>query len=672
MLSIFGFKLFGSPGCKLFRVSPLGQTLIYDHAASFTTGSFYDGNTFGSPYAVQFGRYIYHLLPSGVYQYDTVTDINVLLRSFTGYTSQNHYENSGGIYLSFDGTEWYLTCMYVSASTVMRAERYRFLDRTWATSGTFASAADGQNPGFRYFFNNNVFWGAANVFYKYDTLAMTSSTVSGLPGDHRATSLCMHNNNIFMATPSSTTTNFQLYMFVGGAWNQVALVNAGITGINNGAPSRLFSDGTNMYWLVYSSTSGWNCFQVDGMTFAITNISTTVVPAFLRVAGLSASAFKGFHVDSHNDPNNPEIWLTYTSAWATAGSSLAWYQWMGPSMLMQYSGDAGEGGPDYFLSYDWSGGGHYAWTPGEPYAVMEGTPLALSGGKTRVYFRVYESDLLPLDTDVEVQLHYSSDLEPPRELATISNPELAEETPETFSSPGATTWTCPAGVTSVTVECWGAGGGGVIAAPFPPGGGGGGAYSRSTLTVIPGNVYPLTVGAGVAGGDGGQSFFIDAATVMAMGGSQALGHLNSGQPGGQASAGVGEIKFSGGTGGNGANASHNGGGGAGASRTTNGPNGGLNGNGSGGIAVFPGGNGGDANTGGTAPGGGGGSGLVTAGGAGRIVLTYPVPNQGVEVDANTVQIIAGEQRLWSLDWNSTVDGVALGGRVSLAVRAIGI
>lgn len=671
MLSIFGFKLFGSPGCKLFRVSPLGQTLIHDHAATFSTGAFYDGNTFGSPYAVQFGKYIYHLLPSGVYQYDTITDANVLLRSFTGYSPQNHYENSGGIYLSFDGTEWYLTCMYVSGATVMRAERYRFLDRTWTTSGTFASATDGQNPGFRYFFNNNVFWGAANVFYKYDTLAMTASTVSNLLGDHRATSLCMHNNNIFMATPAGTTTNFQLYMFVGGSWNQVALVNAGITGMNNTAPGRLFSDGTNMYWLVYSSTSGWNCFQVDGMTFAITNISTTVLPAFLRVTGLSASAFKGFHVDSHTDPSNPEIWLTYTAAWATAGSSLAWYRWMGPSTLMQYGGDAGEGGPDYFLSYDWSGGGHYAWTPGEPYAVMEGTPLAISGGKTRVYFRVYESDLLPLDAPVEVQLHYSADLEPPRELATIANPELVEQTPETFSTPGATTWTCPAGVTSVSVECWGAGGGGNVSGGPAPGGAGGGAYSKSTLTVIPGNVYPLTVGAGVAGGGGGQSFFIDALTVMAMGGSPGNGGTNTGQPGGQASAGVGTVKFSGGTGGNGSNAEYNGGGGAAAHRTGNGAAGLPPG--SGGIAIFPAGNGGagGANAG-TAPGGGGGGGALTTGGAGRIILTYPVASQGVEVDANTIQVIAGEQRLWSLDWNSTVDGVALGGRVSLAVRAIGV
>ena len=34
------------------------------------------------------------------------------------------------------------------------------------------------------------------------------------------------------------------------------------------------------------------------------------------------------------------------------------------------------------------------------------------------------------------------------------------QTTMTYSTPGTYTWTCPAGVTTVKVECWGAGGGG--------------------------------------------------------------------------------------------------------------------------------------------------------------------------------------------------------------------
>lgn len=673
MISIFGFKLFGNPGAKLFRVSPLGQTLVHDHNANYTTGSFYDASTFGSPYAVQFGKYIYHLTPDALWRYDTVTGTTALFRSPPGFAYQNHYENSGGIYLSFDGTEWYLTYMYVNANSNLRAERYRFSNRTWVTSGTFASAADGQSPQFKYFFNNQVFWFQGSTCYRLDTLALTSGTVGGFTGNYLATSMCMHNNNIYLAV-TSTTSTVNLYLFVGGAWNLVKTITASAATLANARPNRLFSDGTNMYLFVYQNTAsvGWLCYQIDGMSFAETDISANVVPAFLRQSGLTTSLFRGFHVDSHSDPNSPELWLTYTAAYTTAGSSLAWYRWMGPNALMQYGGDAGEGGQDYFLSYDWTGGGHYAWTPGEPYAVMEGTPTSVAGGKTRIYFRIYTSNLLALDAPVEVQLHYSTDLEPPRNLATIANPELIEQTPETFSSTGSFNWVCPANVTSVTVECWGAGGGALQQGSFASGGAGGGAYVRGTVAVTPGNSYPLFVGAGVTANHGQDSYFIDSSTVMAKGGTGLPVNQNAGGAGGQASASVGDLKFSGGNGQTGANGSFIGGGGAAAGPSGNGVNGTPS---TGGVGVFPAGSGGGSGVNGTAPGGGGGGGGVgvsTTGGDGRIVLTYAVANQGAEVNANTIQVIAGEERLWSLDWNQTVDGIPLGSRVSLAVRAIGI
>ena len=71
-------------------------------------------------------------------------------------------------------------------------------------------------------------------------------------------------------------------------------------------------------------------------------------------------------------------------------------------------------------------------------------------------------------------------------------------TPFTTSS----TWTCPAGVTSVKVECWGAGGsgGGFSSSISLSGGGGGGAYTvNNTVAVVPGTTYTITVGVGPAG-----------------------------------------------------------------------------------------------------------------------------------------------------------------------------
>ena len=83
----------------------------------------------------------------------------------------------------------------------------------------------------------------------------------------------------------------------------------------------------------------------------------------------------------------------------------------------------------------------------------------------------------------------------------------------TLTSSGS--WTAPAGVTSVTVEVWGGGGagGGQDQGSDGGGGGGGGGYSKkNTVTVIPGNSYTVSVGAGGAGvtsgtgGSGGDSY----------------------------------------------------------------------------------------------------------------------------------------------------------------------
>jgi len=68
-----------------------------------------------------------------------------------------------------------------------------------------------------------------------------------------------------------------------------------------------------------------------------------------------------------------------------------------------------------------------------------------------------------------------------------------------FSS--STTWTCPPGVTQITVELWGGAGGKsgrVITTTVMANGGNGGkgGYIKSLISVIPGNNYNITIGAG--------------------------------------------------------------------------------------------------------------------------------------------------------------------------------
>jgi hypothetical protein len=74
----------------------------------------------------------------------------------------------------------------------------------------------------------------------------------------------------------------------------------------------------------------------------------------------------------------------------------------------------------------------------------------------------------------------------------------------------STTWTCPAGVTKILVEVWGAAGGGgsgVARCVYSLGCGGGvggnggnGGYNRSIISVVPGQTYSVEIGSGGLGG----------------------------------------------------------------------------------------------------------------------------------------------------------------------------
>jgi parallel beta-helix repeat protein len=219
----------------------------------------------------------------------------------------------------------------------------------------------------------------------------------------------------------------------------------------------------------------------------------------------------------------------------------------------------------------------------------------------------------------------------------------------TFTTSGS--WVAPAGVNTVTVEVWGGGGRGeTISGGFGEtvgGGGGGGAYSKKTLTVVPGTSYAYVVGAGSSStAPGGDSYFINTSTVLAKGGNSATS--SSGASGGSAASGVGDVKYSGGSGANGSSSS-NYGGGAGSSAGT-GSNGNNSTNATGADAPAGGGDGGDGRSGssgngspGSAPGGGGGGAYRSTGfssynggnGArGQVRITYYVSTTPTTTSVN--------------------------------------
>ncbi len=100
-------------------------------------------------------------------------------------------------------------------------------------------------------------------------------------------------------------------------------------------------------------------------------------------------------------------------------------------------------------------------------------------------------------------------------------------TTTTISSPGSSTYTVPAGVYSITIQAWGGGGGGSKGYSNTKGtGGGGGGFVQKTVSVNPGDIVSLVVGAGGAeqtisgnGNAGGtSSATVGSTSIFATGG----------------------------------------------------------------------------------------------------------------------------------------------------------
>ena len=213
-----------------------------------------------------------------------------------------------------------------------------------------------------------------------------------------------------------------------------------------------------------------------------------------------------------------------------------------------------------------------------------------------------------------------------------------------FTTQGSDTFQVPTGITSITVEMWGAGGGGGAGGSSASGGaGGGGGYVQATYTTTPGETLNVYVGGGGSGGGvsgavggggsvGCYSIVYRSSTPLAIaGGGAGGGGGRSGSTGAGGGAGGGTTGQAGSSstssngggggtssaGGSGGSGAHNSGspgssltGGAGADGRTgegadgSGATGGLTGGGNGGSVVNA----------GRSGGGGGGSGYYGGGG----------------------------------------------------------
>ena len=178
------------------------------------------------------------------------------------------------------------------------------------------------------------------------------------------------------------------------------------------------------------------------------------------------------------------------------------------------------------------------------------------------------------------------------------------QTTYTESTPGTYSWTVPAcGVTSITIEAWGAGGAGGGGTVNKDGGqgGGGGSYTTTTIAVTGGQVIDFTVGTGGTGSvgngtDGGDTTVVSPS--LTAGGGQGGIFEGTSNPANQGIASGGTTNTNGSNGANGGgNSGGDGGNGAGPGGGTGG-NGNMNGNGGTGGAIGAGGGGGEQGSGG--------------------------------------------------------------------------
>lgn len=139
---------------------------------------------------------------------------------------------------------------------------------------------------------------------------------------------------------------------------------------------------------------------------------------------------------------------------------------------------------------------------------------------------------------------------------------------------GQYTWTCPPGVTSVSVVCIGGGAGSTGNNWASGGGGGGGLGWKNNISVTPGTGYLVQVGkggdAGTGNNNGGISFFISSGLVAGNGANNKTGGTFVGDGGGNGGANGGAYGGGGAGGytGNGGATDTNGSGGGGGGGTS--------------------------------------------------------------------------------------------------------
>ncbi len=369
--------------------------------------------------------------------------------------------------------------------------------------------------------------------------------------------------------------------------------------------------------------------DTDGLYFTVGSVtSQSLPPSLSSLSPNSGSAGNTITIaGSHFGVNQWQSAVTFNGVAAVASS------WSDSSIAVAVPANASSGNVVVTVGGVASNGLNFTFVPTpsisslSPVAGPVGTPVTITGanfgGSGTVKFGSLQASVTNW-TNTSISASVPSGASTGNVTVTVGTLSsngvtftISSTVVMTYSTQGTSTWTAPASVTSVTVQCWGPGGNGgngTTTSYSGGGGGGGGAYAvRNSATVVPGNSYTIVVG---GGGSTTQTTFGSGVCAADYG---QVGYINMfpspGGSGGQASNSSGDSTSSGSTGGTGG-APYGGSGGSGA----NGGSGGARG-----FCSSP------ATPGGSPGGGGAGGcnqGAYTAGGTGavgQVTLTYTPP-----------------------------------------------
>jgi hypothetical protein len=246
-----------------------------------------------------------------------------------------------------------------------------------------------------------------------------SLTVSSIavPTQHTSAegNLCVLDDRLFgywkdRTTPSSN----KLYELVSGTWVQRLDLTIGAGGETPGSKFSLFPDSATGHLIAISSnaTGGWQARQINPITYAVVDITSTVTPPF----GTGSSTSRIRWLRDIGVAGNPTF--LFVSADAVDTTPVAVLLWNGVGSAPTSVGTGGAVALSY--PYGSRNGGSYFWTPGQRHIERVSATSVLGG--VRYGFKLFSPNPTVDAVSVRWLVGTATDESPTTPYGSLSSP----------------------------------------------------------------------------------------------------------------------------------------------------------------------------------------------------------------------------------------------------------